>query len=199
MAKLVALASLIVLAGSLGVIAASCGSGESSSPGAAPEQSTSIKQTADRPSSSPPKLAGDGRYFGSIEAAEAEPPAISFDVAQFFYGDAVQKAAEEDGAVEPGEPVSNDHYERNPDQATELLKLARDVRITAAAPVTRLTLPAETRARCRSGCMDGIPVRLVDFLASFRTKSEPRSANGGPFWVTIRDGLVVRIDEQYFP
>jgi hypothetical protein len=38
-------------------------------------------------------------------------------------------------------------------------------------------------------------VTLADFFVSF-TK---RSARGGPFWVTIRGGSVVRIDEQYFP
>jgi hypothetical protein len=198
MAKLVALASLIVLTGSLGVIAASCGTEEDSTP--APEQGSSAPaQAKDTSSSSPPKLTGDGRYFGFIEAADAGPPTIDFDVAQKFSGEAANRAAAEDGFVSPGEPVPNDYYVRNPEKATAPLKLAEDVRVTAATPVTRLTLPAETRARCRSGCTEGIPVRLADFFASFTKSREEGSAEGGPFWVTIRDGVVLRIDEQYFP
>jgi hypothetical protein len=198
--KLVAFTSLVVLAGSLGFIAAACGSEKNSRAGTPLEtSSTSRTQQVQTLESSPPKLDGDGRYFGLIEAARAEPPTISFDVAQFFFGDAVQKAAEEDGAVAPGEPVANDHYERNPSKQTESLKLAKDVQITAAGPVTRLILPAETRARCRPQCTEEISVTLADFVASFRKRKDALSAAGGPFWVMIKDGLVVRIDEQYFP
>jgi hypothetical protein len=198
MKTLPAFAGLILLAGPLGVIAVGCGSEKS--PSAAPAPPTSrTEQPAATPKSSPPKLDGDGRYFGFIEAAKADPPTISFDVAQKFSGEAANRAAAEDGFVSPGEPVPNDYYVRNSHKQAELLRLAKDVQLTAAVPVTRLSLPAETRKRCRSGCTEGIPVTLTDFFASFTTKRAPGAANGGPFWVTIKDGLVVMIDEQYFP
>jgi len=187
--KPVTFATLIFLAGLLGLTAASCGSDKSASDRAAPKQGPST----------PKKPVGDGRHFGYIEAAKAQPPTISFDVAQLLTGEAANRAAAEDGSVEPGEPVPNDYYVRNPDRQTEALNLAKDVQITAAAPVTRLSLPPETRGRCRSGCTEAIPVTLADFVASFRKRKDALSAAGGPFWVTIEDGLVVRIDEQYFP
>lgn len=199
--KLLALTGMLALGGLLGIVLASCGSEGSSSPEASPTQTRSSPIKTE--GSSPARLAGDGRYFGYVRAvdAESQPPTISFDVAQFFFGKDAQKAAEADGAVPPGEPVSNDHYERNSDTRAQTLPLAEDAQVTAGQPVTRLTVPSKARARCRSGCTDGIPVGLTDFFASFAKEpsSDRGSAAGAPFWVTIRDGLVVRIDEQYFP
>lgn len=200
---LLVLVTLVVLVGLLGLALAGCGSEERVSPGAPSRQTSTESGPAPWPTegSSPARLAGDGRYFGSVRAADAksQPPTISFDVAQFFFGKDVQKAAEADGVVAPGEPVSNDHYARDPNAESQTLKVARDAEVTAARPVTRLTVPAEAWARCRSGCMDGLPVSLAVFFSSFEKKGDWGSPVGGPFWVTIRDGLVVRIDEQYFP
>jgi hypothetical protein len=137
--------------------------------------------------SSPARLAGDGRYFGYIRSAGAEPPTISFDVAQFFFGKDVQKAAEQDGAVAPGEPVSNDHYERNADTRARALKVAPDAWVP--------------KGPC---CGNQTQGKLPDFLAAF-SDPRPRFLNddyrgrNSQYWVTIRDGLVVRIDEQYLP
>jgi hypothetical protein len=164
--KLVALAGLFALGGSLGVMLVSCGSDEAAAPEASSAQADTNPYTSPikTEGSSPARLAGDGRYFGYVRAVDAKskPPTVTFDVAQFFFGQDVQKAAEEDGAVEPGEPVSNDHYERNPDTRAQKLRVATDAQATAARPVTALTVPPEAWARCRSGCMDGIAISLTD-------------------------------------
>jgi hypothetical protein len=204
MKKLLALAGMLALGGLLSVVLASCGSEGGSSPEASPAQSRSNPYTSPikTEGSSAAELTGDGRYFGYIPAVDAEsrPPTISFDVAQFFFGKDVQKAAEEDGAVSPGEGVPNDHYQRNPETQTQALMLATDASLTAAVPVTRLIPYEEARARCRKGCSDGvIPVSLAEFLASFEEKRHGLTAAGVPVWITIRDGVVIRIDEQYFP
>ena len=201
--KLAALAGLLVLGGALGVILASRGSDDASSP-APPAQARSNAYTSPIKSagSSPARLAGDGRYFGYVRAvdAESQPPTIRFDVAQFFFGKDVQQAAEDDGAVQPGEPVSNDHYERNRDARTNALTVASDASVTAAVPVSRLIPYRKVQSRCQSGCTDGtVPASLAEFFASFEKKRYGMTAAGDPVWVTIRDGLVVRIDEQYFP
>ena len=147
MKKFVALAGLLVLGGSLGLILMSCGSEDEASPRGPSTPTTSNPYPYTSPikteGSSPARLAGDGRYFGSVRAADAtsQPPTISFDVAQFFFGKDVQKAAEEDGVVAPGEPVSNDHYARDPDAEVQILKIAKDAQVTSARPVTRLTVP----------------------------------------------------------
>jgi hypothetical protein len=199
--RLVALAAgLLVLAGALGVILASRGSDHASPPpntGSNP-YSSPIKTKG----SSPARLVGDGRYFGYVRSVDdkSQPPTISFDVAVFFFGKSAQNAAEKDGAVSPGEPVSNDHYERNPDTRANALSIANDASVTAAVPVSRLIPYREVQARCRPGCPEGtVPVSLAEFFASFEKKRYGMTAAGDPVWVTIRDGLAVRIDEQYFP
>jgi hypothetical protein len=200
--KLIALAGAAVLSGLVAVLLVSCGSETASSPGPPSQEThTSTDPALRSDGSSPAELAGDGRYFGYARAVDSgsKPSTISFDVAQFFFGKDVQRAAEQDGAVPPGEPVPNDHYERNPDRRAEALKIASDAQVTAAVPVTRLTVPRDARDRCQSGCASGIPIKLADFFSSFEQKPDGRSAAGAPVWVTIRNGLVVRIDEQYFP
>ena len=202
MKKLIALGGAAVLGGLVALLLVSCGSETASSPGSSSQETQTSSDPALRAGgSSPAELAGDGRYFGYVRTVDAEskPATISFDVAQFFFGKDVQRAAEQDGAVAAGEPVPNDHYERNPDPKAQALKIASNAEVRAAFPVTRLTVPGEARARCRSSCVDGIPITLADFFASFEQKPERRSAAGDPVWVMIRDGLVVRIDEQYFP
>jgi hypothetical protein len=202
--KLVALAGLLVLAGALGVVLASRGSDKTSSPGPQPAQMQTNPNPVLNPSgSSPARLAGDGRYFGYIRVASADPPTIRFDVAQFFFGKSVQRAAEQDGAVNPGEPVSNDHYERNRTPKRVMLKLDDDVLVTAAPPASILMPSTSRRARikCYAAEREGkscsqIPLSLRRF---FRAAAEVNPRYGIPVWVTIRDRLVVRIDEQYFP
>lgn len=154
------------------------------------------------PDSSPAELTRDGRYFGYVKGGTAEPPSITFDIAQAFFGDAANRAAAEDGVVSPGEPVSNDHYERNPNTKTEPLKLAPNARVTAAPPASFLmqSVSRSQRLECEaenggSPCTE-IPVTLPVFFTALK-RLDGRS--GVPAWVTIRDGVVVRIDEQYFP
>jgi len=204
--KLVALAALLVLGSALGVILASRGSDEASSPEAPPTQTRSNPYPYTNPikakGSSRARLTGDGRYFGYVRAADAEtqPPTISFDVAQFFFGEDAQKAAEEDGAVAPGEAVSNDHYERNNETEVRVLALAPDVQVTAAPPASFLMSYVSRKARrkcyANSEANPCIPLSLTTFFGAVKELDYRR---GIPVWVTVRDGFVVRIDEQYFP
>src|SRR5205807_842232 len=67
----------------LGFMLAGCGSDTASSPGApaqrAQPRSNPYTNPIKREGSSPPRLAGDGRYFGYVRAADAKslPPTIS--------------------------------------------------------------------------------------------------------------------------
>jgi hypothetical protein len=198
--KLIALAALLVLGGALGVILASRGSDHASPP--PNTDSNPYSSPIKTKGSSPARLMGDGRYFGYVRSVDgkSQPPTISFDVAQFYFGKNGQKAAEEDGAVAPGEAVPNDHYERNPNTRASALTVANDASVTAASPVSRLIPYGKVQARCRSACADGtVPASLAEFFAAFEKTSDGMTAAGDPVWVTIRDGRVVRIDEQYFP
>jgi hypothetical protein len=165
--------------------------------------SESRVQQVRQPSSSPSELSGDGRYFGYVKGGTPEPPTINFDIAQAFFGEEANRAAAEDGLVESGEPVPNDHYQRNPDARAEPLKLASSASVTAAWPASFLmqfVTPAD-RAKCReatpgSDACTQIPLSKPVF---FEALMELSGRHGVPAWVTIEDGLVTRIDEQYYP
>lgn len=113
---------------------------------------------------------------------------LAFDEAEFLTGDEAQNAAEDDGVVAPGEPVPNDYYIRNPDKTTRTLRIANDAKITAE----RCTL-----------CRGGKPGELGPFLAAFskgrQTYADPYRGKYSLYWLTIEDGEVVAIDEQYVP
>ena len=164
-------AAVLVLAG--------CGGGEESSP-----------ETSGTTTGTTTQAQAAGEQFGYIRSVSTAGPAatLAFDEAEFLTGDEAQRAAEEDGVVQPGEPVPNDYYIRNPDKTTETLPIATDAKITAR--------------RC-SLCRKGQPGDLEDFLASFmktgQTYADPYRGAKSLYWLTIEDGTVVAIDEQYLP
>jgi hypothetical protein len=130
-------------------------------------------------------------HFGYIRSASTAGPAatLAFDEAEFLTGEEAQRAAEEDGQVQAGEPVPNDYYIRNPDKSTETLRIASDAKITAR--------------RCHL-CRNGQDGNLEDFLAAFmepgeKTYAQPYRGADSQYWLTIEEGAVVAIDEQYVP
>jgi hypothetical protein len=197
-ARLALLVSLVLLA-------TGCGSDGTSEQGASSKPATSTSSTDDEPagSSSPSQLSRNGRYFGYVRGAKSEPRVIVFDVAQAFSGEAANRAAAEDGVVEPGEPVPNDHYERNPEQDVELLELAPGASVTAAWPASFLMkyVSREEYRKCERSAAPmpctQVPLSLDTFFAA--TNRDLSADYGIPVWLRIRDGLVESIDEQYFP
>lgn len=131
------------------------------------------------------------RHYGYIRSVEpsASPVTIRFDEAEFLTGEEANRAAVEDGVIAPGEPVPNDYYVRNPDEQARVLELGPDATVTAV--------------RCPTSCTQGTPGDLDDFLASFEESSPSLAADyrgaSSQYWLTIEDGVVVAIDEQYIP
>jgi len=173
-----------VLLLALALVAAGCGGGGAEQAAPEPTQTRTSTQPAPPPGPTP------AEHFGYIRSVSTAGPAatLAFDEAQFLKGDAAQKAAEEDGAVEPGESVPNDYYIRNPDKATRTLRIANDAKIT--------------RVHC-SPCREDLPGELGPFLASFMKGRQgygaPYRGKYGLYWLTIEDGQAVAISEQYVP
>jgi hypothetical protein len=170
--------------GALLLLPSACGE---SGGAAAPEPTQPATTTTVATTRTAPRGA---EHFGYIRSVSTGGPAVTlaFDEAAFLTGKKAQEAAEEDGAVEPGEPVPNDYYIRNPDTATKTYRLANDARITAK--------------RCPL-CRNGKPGEVAPFLASFmegrQTYAAPYRGKYGLYWLTNEDGRVVAIDEQYVP
>jgi hypothetical protein len=171
-----------VLLLSLALVAAGCGGGGAEK--AAPEPTHTSTQPATPPGPSPTE------HFGYIRSVSTAGPTatLAFDEAQFLIGEAAQKAAEEDGAVEPGESVPNDYYIRDRDRTTRTLRISNDAKITAK--------------RCQL-CRHGRDGQLGAFLASFmkkdRTYATPYRGKYSQYWLTIKGDEVVAVDEQYVP
>ncbi len=166
---------VVAVVGLLAATAAGCGGG---APAPAPT-------AADRAAIS------DGRHFGYLRAVDTEDPVrLTFDEAEFLTGDAGLEAARADGFIAPGEPLPNDYYIRNPSRATARIPVGRDVAVTTVT--------------CRDGCRD-IPGDLAGLLRSFTDPpSEPSLLDeyrgaASQYWITIRSGEVVAIEEQYLP
>jgi hypothetical protein len=173
---------LAILASAVLVLAACGGDGDDGAPEGSGTTTTTQATTTTR--------SGPNEQFGYIRSVSTAGPSatLAFDEAEFLTGDEAQRAAEEDGVVPPGEPVPNDYYIRNPDKTTQTLPIATDAKITAR--------------RC-SPCRNGQPGNLEDFLAAFmktgQTYADPYRGAKGLYWLTIEDGTVVAIDEQYVP
>jgi hypothetical protein len=164
------------LAACVVIVLAACGGGDNAPEAGPTPYGGAAIQTAEQ--------------FGFIRSVDTstEPATLEFDEAEWLTGEAAQKAAVEDGQLEPGQPVANDYYIRNTDKATRVLEVGPDTAVTAT--------------RCQL-CRGGKPGNVADFLASFSRKGQTynddyRGAES-QYWLTIEDGRVLAIDEQYRP
>ena len=113
---------------------------------------------------------------------------LSIDLAEFLTGDAADKAAADAGEVAPGEEVPNDYFIDNGEEEYVTLPLAPNVAVRVVGDPPEL--------------VDG---ELEPFAEAFTKRPdeiEPDSRYRGvtsQYWVTVRDGQVAAIEEQYLP
>jgi hypothetical protein len=128
----------------------------------------------------------DGRHFGYIESIDLEAPlgTVVFDVAYFLTGEEANQAAAEDGYPTP---VENDYYIVNDNPGLRTLLVSPDVtiRLVDWGHSTGLS-SADPQRFEQSFALDGYP--LGRYKGRF-----------SPYWLRIRGGVVVAIEEQYQP
>ena len=144
-------------------------------PSASPEPSTAFASDV-----------ADGRYIAYVKQVDAgaDPATVLFDRAVFLTGDAANRYARDHGLETP---VPNDNLIVNDNPLLRLMPLAADVEIDVI-----------DYRRCSSACE-----RLdVAAFADLMTMPKP-FADGvhmgptAPYWLTIRGGTVVKIEEQF--
>ena len=108
---------------------------------------------------------------------------LKFDPAWFLAGETANKAAAEDGAVEPGEPVPNDNYVV--DEGHRLLTY----RVPPNAKVTVLVDSPESE-----------PITVAELARIVDGKHKPlwEPIETG-FWIRYRIDTVSSLDQQYRP
>ena len=135
-----------------------------------------------------PATLADGTYFGFVKSIDTGSDAMAFDLACFYTGDeANEQAAQRGDEV----PVPNDVYIVNDNPAT------RDV------PVDPGT---ELRLIDWNACCETSPGAELDALATAVAQEDFVEIDGrryagslSPYWITIEDGRVVLIEEQFLP
>ena len=120
----------------------------------------------------------DGRHLVLIKTVDPGRRTVTFDLLQWFEGEAAAKAAAEDGEESP---PPNDYYIRNVNPRLRTLPVAADARLT----LTRLTL-----GQGGGNAAGGVPVDLATVAANGRDHL---------FWATVQGGRILRLEEQYIP
>ena len=135
-----------------------------------------------------PETLADGTYFGFFDSIDVDTGVTQFDLACFYTGEeANQQAAARGDEV----PVPNDVYIVNDNPAT------RDVPVDPSAEL----LLIDWNACCETG-----PGATLDGLASALGHKNFVEIDGwkyagslSPYWVTIANGQIVGIEEQFLP
>lgn len=145
--------------------------------------------TADAPASSGPSpspVLEDGRHFGAIRSVNIEAGTLRFDLAYFLTGEAANEAAAERGDEVP---VPNDVYIVNDNPKLRTLPISADLVVWVID--------------WKRHCCHLVRGEVAPFLAAFESHHRPWDARyqgrQAPYWITVRDGVVVRIEVQYLP
>jgi hypothetical protein len=187
---------IVVVVAALAMLAAACNEDDtapgaaSGGTGASGSATTSTSPTegpspTEVPSPTPIVELEDGRHFGLIESVDTGAMTMVFDLAYFYQGDEANQIAAERGDETP---VPNDYYIVNDNPKKRTLVLAPDVDIELID---------------WGNCCDLVPGELQPFADAFDRKQHPYDSmyQGGEvtYWVTVQDGMVVLIEEQYLP
>jgi hypothetical protein len=172
-------ASLLALLVAAGL--AGCGSSKkAATPGAAPATTAAPAPSAPSATTAEPAVLADGRHPVYIKTVDPVGRKITFDLIQFFTGEAAAKAATEDHQESP---PPNDYYIRNVNPRLRTLPVRPD------APITVNVLAAQSTG---SSTKD-VTVTLAKLASWFPNAGTP------PFWITVEQGQVAKIAQQYLP
>jgi hypothetical protein len=169
--------SLFAVVAMLGLVG--CGSDDDSSGGGA-AQTTAAPATAAPTTgqeAEPAQLA-DGRHPVIVKQVSVGGRTATFDLIQWFEGDAAAKAAAEDGQESP---PPNDYYTRNVNPRLRTLPVGSGARIT----VTR-----QTAGQGGGNAAGPVPADLATVAAD---------GVGHIFWATVQGGQIQALEEQYVP
>jgi hypothetical protein len=121
---------------------------------------------------SEPVVLADGRHPVLLKAIDAGHGTVTFDLIQFFRDEEAAREAAKDHLE-----ADNDSYTRNVNPRLRTLPVGAGASITANQ---------------LAGSNQDIPVTLAKLSSLTR-------AGSGVFWLTVRDGQIVQVAEQWSP
>jgi hypothetical protein len=135
-----------------------------------------------------PATLADGTYFGFLESIDVSSGVSGFDLACFYTGD---EANEQAAARGDEVPVPNDVYIVNDNPST------RDVPVDPSVELLLIDWNA---------CCETSPGAQLDAFASALGEQDLVEIDGfryagglSPYWITIEEGQIVGIEEQFLP
>jgi hypothetical protein len=129
----------------------------------------------------------DGRHFGFVRSVDVAGRAIEFDLAYWLSGEEANQAYQDAGGTGP---VPNDHFVVNDNPALRTLGLAPDFRLVLL-----------DWRNCCDATFEG---DLATFARAIEQQDDVLDGDflyrgNSSWWVTIENGVVTRIEEQYSP
>ena len=162
----------------------------------APTSATRSPKPTDTPSPTPSPIATgepggdtlpDGRYFvqlTDIQGGEEGPLLLQYDLAYFLTGEEANQAAEDRGLETP---VPNDYFIVNDDPKKRLTPLEGVYSVKYIPEGSGLSSPVKAHEAQFLGWMG----------EAVQTDFPPKDTSW--WWVTIENGSVTRIEQQYLP
>ena len=184
-ALLIGLAAIVAILGVITAIVLTTDD-DKAEPEAAATTTTSTSTSTSAPAVTEPAPEAtdleDGRQPAFLTALDVDGRTVEVDVIQFLTGEDARAAYEEETG-DPGGPP-NDYFIKNDNPRLRTLTVAPDVQVTVLGddptPV--------------SVALSDLPERLAGTSAP-----EEGYLSSYPFWLTVENGVVVAIAEQYVP
>ena len=151
---------------------------------------TAPEPIAPAPAPSPTDQGGvvleDGRHAAMITGLDVEGRTVEVDVIQFLMGDEATAAYREDHPDDPTGSPDNDYYVINDNPRLRTLPVVDD----AAVTVVSTSVSAN----------DPHAIAFEDLPGYFAThQGSAGQLWYNPFWLTVDDGRIVAMEEQYTP
>ena len=157
----------------------------STAPSGAATRSTTATTIASAPSPVEPVL-DEGRDPAFLTRLDDADRTIEFDLIQFLTGDEAFVAFQEDHPDDP-EGWANDYYIVNDNPRLRTLPVADDVEVTVVQT-------SEGAYDAHTIAFEALPA----YVHAAPMPSDDRMWHN-PFWLTVRDDMVVAIEEQFLP
>lgn len=152
---------------------------------ASAEPSDDASTAAESPSSTESAAKPSKEFAFISKATNGSKPTIVADYAQMLTGAAAAAAATADGEESP---PPNDYYISNTNTKLRTLKVKKGVKVK---------LLSQTDGTINT---DGYTVPFATWAGYFASPTANNAAiRGVPYWLTIEDGTVTAIEEQYLP
>jgi hypothetical protein len=183
-----ALAAVLV-AGLAGCKAASAGTGQAAGPASSASAGLSDEASpAASASASAAPVLPDGRSPVYLTAIDTTKRTLTFDLIEFLTGDAAKKAWQKANPGSGQDGPDNDYFIVNDNPKLRTLPVAD--------PVQLLVLDLS------AGGVATKPIAFADapaYFASVKPDPSVHRLTWTPFWITVKNGQITKMEEQFLP